>query len=82
MGGQKSSLILAKEADTVRVRIVRAELDARLNAAQHDRVGRLHDVTAGEHIVASLFVKQLNDARVSVCKQITRALIMIVEIVV
>lgn len=68
MGGQEAVLVLAKKGDTVRVRIVRSELDARLNAAQHDRVRRLHDVAAGEHIVARLLVQQLNDTWVSAGK--------------
>lgn len=66
VGGQKSRLIFAKKRNAVRVRVVRPELDARLDAAQHDRVGWLHDVAAGQHVVARLLVQQLDNARISV----------------
>lgn len=63
--GQKARLVLTKEADDVRVGVVRPEFDACLDAAQHDRVHRLHDVAAGQHVVAGLLVEEFDDARVS-----------------
>lgn len=66
VGGKEAGLVLAKEAHRVRMAVVRTELDARLHAAQHYRVRRLHDVSAGEHVVPSLLVEQFDYPRVSV----------------
>lgn len=54
-----------KKTYCVCVRIVGTKFDTRLNPAQHDRVGRLHDVPAHEHVVSGLVVEQLQNPRIS-----------------
>ena len=56
---EKPFLHSPKKANGVRVRVVRTQFDTRLDAAQHNRVGRLHNVTARQHVMACLLVQQL-----------------------